>query len=130
MTGLTKMLSVLVIGFLIGGIVVRAGGPENVSGDPKVPPAPDVKSALGQAPSVRVSVPGKPGGWVGTGLEISVGDTLQISATGSIRFDTAGRIADPDGMLAASPQPKAQTTLKRTKKKSRSTTVRRGRSSR
>lgn len=43
------------------------------------------------------SVPGNPIGWIDTGLTISAGNTLQISASGSIQFDTAGRTVDPNG---------------------------------
>jgi len=36
-------------------------------------------------------------GWTNTGIAINAGDLLQITASGSIRFDSAGRQADPDG---------------------------------
>lgn len=35
--------------------------------------------------------------WQDTGLEVQAGDTVEITATGSVRFDSAGRMADPDG---------------------------------
>jgi uncharacterized protein YjdB len=45
----------------------------------------------------KISVPGNPGGWINTGLTVLAGDTLQITATGEIQFDSAGRTADPSG---------------------------------
>ena len=36
-------------------------------------------------------------GWTNTGIAINAGDLLQITASGSIRFESAGRQADPDG---------------------------------
>ncbi len=36
-------------------------------------------------------------GWQDTGLDVVAGDLLEITASSSIRFDSAGRMADPDG---------------------------------
>ena len=36
-------------------------------------------------------------GWQDTGIDLSVGDTLRVTASGSIRYDSAGNMADPDG---------------------------------
>ena len=48
--------------------------------------------------TAQMAVAGRPGGWVDTGVDLLASDTVTISAEGSIRFDTAGRRANPDGL--------------------------------
>jgi hypothetical protein len=63
------------------------------------------------ARSIRAIVSGNPGGWLDTGLIINSGDTFRVEATGSIQFDTLGKIADPDGVPDGDGEPSASNTL-------------------
>lgn len=71
--------------------------PPTPTARPTVTPTP-VPTLIPPTPTFAgILVTSNPGGWIDTGLTINAGDTLQLAASGSIRFDSAGRTADPDG---------------------------------
>lgn len=45
----------------------------------------------------KVDVNGNPGGWIDTTLTVSLREVIKVNATGTIRYDSIGKIAVPDG---------------------------------
>jgi len=68
-----------------------------VVSDGKVQSLPDRVTITARPGEVMVAVSSQEA-WQDTGLKINAGDTITIAASGSIRFDTAGRTSTPDGL--------------------------------